>query len=312
MPFRCRVLSFALVGAWSFVWLASCVGDDPILDERPTTDGSAQTEMTSPPPNVVVNDARSDACPQPRSSIGVFRPRTREFFLRRRVDADVIYPPPSVLDVPDSAARPLVGDWNGDGQSGIAVFDPIHKKIYLRNSLSPGKADEVRPIAPPSNAGECFTFAGRFRACAADDVAICCVDGNDGGNDGGMSPSFQCRLGTGDDPIEISYGIAGDRIVFGDWNGDGVETIGVYRPSDRSFHLRNTNDTGFAEVVFPFPLDAGPEAVPVAMDLGEGRSAVGLYQRGFFFFYSTTTDAGATFHFGDPDDEPLTGFFMTE
>jgi hypothetical protein len=36
--------------------------------------------------------------------------------------------------------------------------------------------------------------------------------------------------------------------VTGDWNNDGVDTIGVYR--NGQFMLRNSNTIGFAEVVF--------------------------------------------------------------
>jgi hypothetical protein len=46
----------------------------------------------------------------------------------------------------------------------------------------------------------------------------------------------------------LTYGSPGDKPVVGDWNGDGVDTIGVYR--DGTFHLRNSNTNGFAEIVF--------------------------------------------------------------
>jgi hypothetical protein len=35
----------------------------------------------------------------------------------------------------------------------------------------------------------------------------------------------------------------------GDWDGNGSFTIGVYRPSDFTFYLRNTNSTGAPETV---------------------------------------------------------------
>jgi hypothetical protein len=35
--------------------------------------------------------------------------------------------------------------------------------------------------------------------------------------------------------IALHYGIPGDTRLVGDWNSDGVNTIGVYRVADRGF-----------------------------------------------------------------------------
>jgi len=47
--------------------------------------------------------------------------------------------------------------------------------------------------------------------------------------------------------------------VMGDWNNDGVDTIGVYR--NGTFYLRNTNTVGFAEIVFDLGI---PGDMPIA------------------------------------------------
>ena len=38
--------------------------------------------------------------------------------------------------------------------------------------------------------------------------------------------------------------------MVGDWNGDGVETIGMFLPSASTFFLRNSNTMGNADVAF--------------------------------------------------------------
>ncbi|HJS17586.1 MAG TPA: matrixin family metalloprotease, partial [Anaerolineales bacterium] len=50
--------------------------------------------------------------------------------------------------------------------------------------------------------------------------------------------------------VAINYGIPGDYPVTGDWDGNGTDTIGVYR--NGTFYLRNSNTVGFADIVFPF------------------------------------------------------------
>ncbi len=57
------------------------------------------------------------------------------------------------------------------------------------------------------------------------------------------------------------YGIEGDAPVTGDWNGDGTDTIGVYRGG--TFFLRNTNDSGFADLTFALGI---PGDAPISGD----------------------------------------------
>jgi lysyl endopeptidase len=53
---------------------------------------------------------------------------------------------------------------------------------------------------------------------------------------------------TGFADVALNYGLPGDQPVTGDWNGDGIDTIGVYR--NGQFLLRNSNTIGFADIVF--------------------------------------------------------------
>jgi hypothetical protein len=59
----------------------------------------------------------------------------------------------------------------------------------------------------------------------------------------------------------LTFGLPGDLVVAGDWNGDGVDTVGVYR--NGVFFLRNSNTSGFADLVFAFGI---PGDQPIAGD----------------------------------------------
>jgi hypothetical protein len=59
--------------------------------------------------------------------------------------------------------------------------------------------------------------------------------------------------------IALNYGLPGDRPVMGDWNNDGVDTIGIYRGG--TFYLRNSNTNGFAEIIFSL---GNPGDMPIA------------------------------------------------
>ena len=42
-------------------------------------------------------------------------------------------------------------------------------------------------------------------------------------------------------PVVFDFGQVGDVPVTGDWDGDGIDTIGVFRPSEAFWYLRNSN-----------------------------------------------------------------------
>jgi CSLREA domain-containing protein len=105
--------------------------------------------------------------------------------------------------------------------------------------------------------------------------------------------------------IALNYGMGGDYPVTGDWDGNGTDTIGVYRAG--TFYLRNENTNGFAEIVFPFG-QAGDQ--PVAGDWdGDGIDSIGVFRDGTFYLRNTN-DAGApdaTFGLGNPGDVGIAG-----
>lgn len=104
---------------------------------------------------------------------------------------------------------------------------------------------------------------------------------------------------------ELVYGLPGDFPIVGDWDGDGVDTIGIYR--NGVFYLQNSNETGYADKVFAFGADGD---LPVAGDWdGDGVDTIGVYRDGLFMLRDTN-DAGSPdmeFSLGIPGDVPIAG-----
>lgn len=85
----------------------------------------------------------------------------------------------------------------------------------------------------------------------------------------------------------FGYGAAGAGWlpIAGDWNGDGIDTVGLYDPQTGLFYLSNSNTNPVAEVVFGF----GPgnnSALPVAGDWNnDGIDTIGVYEKSTSLFY---------------------------
>ena len=90
---------------------------------------------------------------------------------------------------------------------------------------------------------------------------------------------------TGFADIVFAFGNPGDLPVVGDWDGDGVDTVGVFR--DGTFYLKNSNSPGFAEIVVNFG-QAGD--LPVVGDWdADGIDSIGVYRNGTFLLRKSNT-----------------------
>ncbi len=105
------------------------------------------------------------------------------------------------------------------------------------------------------------------------------------------------------------FGNPKDIPFIGDWNGNGVDTVGLYRESTGYLFLRQSNTQGIADIEIYF---GNPGDLPVAGDWdGNGTDTVGVYRRSEGMFYlrnSNTQGVGdLSVEFGNPNDIPLSG-----
>lgn len=131
-------------------------------------------------------------------------------------------------------------------------FPPIAKQnsILFRSQGGIGQPNDVRfnmPVGAAWDKGS--MLAGRLNIGQPDGLA-----------------SFyngQWRLSNGYHGNSLGtfwFGAPGDIPVLGDWNGDQMDTIGIFRPSTGQWHLRNINGGGAAQLVFYY---GDPGDIPV-------------------------------------------------
>jgi subtilisin len=108
----------------------------------------------------------------------------------------------------------------------------------------------------------------------------------------------------------FTYGSLNDRPAAADWNGDGSDSIGYYRPSTGAFYLRNSNSIGPPDSTFTF--GGGSGDLPIAGDWNnDGTDTIGVYRPSEGTFYlrnsNTTGTADITAVYGTTGDMPIIG-----
>lgn len=110
---------------------------------------------------------------------------------------------------------------------------------------------------------------------------------------------------TGAADISFGYGIAGDQPVSCDWDGDGIDTPGVFR--NGTWYLRSSNTGGVATTTFAFG-QAGDIAVCGDWNR-DFRATIGVFRNGTWYLRNSNTNgvADIMFSFGQAGDIPVAG-----
>jgi hypothetical protein len=119
-------------------------------------------------------------------------------------------------------------------------------------------------------------------------------------------PNLRNGNSAGPADVAFNYGpaVLGWMPVVGDWNGDGVDTIGLYDPVTSTWYLRNSNSAGPADVAFSYG-PAGGGWTPMIGDWnGDGLTTIGLYSGTTSTWYLRNTNAAGAadlaFNYGPP------------
>jgi hypothetical protein len=181
---------------------------------------------------------------------------------------------------------PFSGDWDCDGVETPGLYRQSDGYVYLRNSNSTGVADISFFFGNPGD----FPLAGDFNEDGCDTVSIhrpseqrFYVINTLGSSDGG--------LGAAD--YSFIFGNPGDKPFVGDFDGDGVDTVGLHRESTGLVYFRNANSTGTADSQFIYG-DPGDKLIAGDWD-GDGDDTIGVYRpsNGIFYLRNSNTQGGA-------------------
>jgi parallel beta-helix repeat protein len=200
---------------------------------------------------------------------------------------------------------PFMGDWDCDGEATPGLFRTSDAFAYLRNSNSQGIADIRFFFGNPSD----IPLAGDFNGDGCDTLSIYrpsearfYIVNKLGQDEGGLGPA----------EFSFLFGDIGDKPVVGDWDGDGIDEIGLHREASGLFYWRNTLDTGNADGTIFFG-DPGDRFISGDWGIVDGRDTPAVYRPSTttFYFRHTLTEgpADSQFQFGESEWLPVAGDF---
>lgn len=232
-----------------------------------------------------------------REDVGLVDPSQGIWHLRRGGSVTSFY-----YGVPGDT--PFMGDWDCDGIDTPGLYRRSDGYVYLRNSNTQGIADVSYFFGNPGD----IPIAGDFDGDGCDTVSI-------------YRPSegrvyVINRLGSGSAGVgraELAYyfGNPGDKPFTGDFNGDGIDTVGLHRENTGLVYFRNSHTQGIADHQFLF---GNPADRLVAGDwTGVGFSTPALFRpdeaRYYFRYTNTQGIADQSFFLGNSGWLPVAGSF---
>jgi hypothetical protein len=198
----------------------------------------------------------SVATPQPSAKVGIYRPKNGDFLLDTNGDdsfdmGDTVYKFLAPLGGPQAGDLPVVGDWSGSGTTKVGIFRAGFEWILDWNGDGVYDTGDVvyqfGGVAGDIPVVGDWTGTGTSKIGVVRDGFFWLLDANgDGTYDGTAGGDYAFPFG----------GIPGDVPVVGDWTGDGVSKVGMFR--DGFFWVLDTADPSVTNATGSAPLIAFP------------------------------------------------------
>lgn len=165
---------------------------------------------------------------------------------------------------------PFMGDWNCDGTDTPGLYRRSDGFAYLRNSNSAGPTNIKFYFGDPGD----IPLAGDWDSDGCDTLSLYrpatgqVFIANHLGDEG---------AGLGRAEVMYYFGNPGDTPFAGDFDGDGIDTVGLHRVSTGFVYFRNSHTQGIADFSFFY---GNPGDRIVAGDWsGTGVDTVGIFRR---------------------------------
>ena len=189
--------------------------------------------------------------------------------------------------------QPVVGDWDGDGKADIGIFGPSWAGDDVAIRHEPGLPDAANQFNGP------MKNVPPEERVAATDRRI-------------MKQSAEGEIRSDLIDHVFQYGSPGDLAISGDWNGDGISNIGLFRHG--TWYLDMDGD-GRWSAGDAFVENFGSRGdLPVVADFnGDGIDDLGIYRDGLWRLDTNGNrrldEDDRELHFGGPHDKPVAGDF---
>ncbi|MEX2175853.1 MAG: SdrD B-like domain-containing protein [Pirellulaceae bacterium] len=186
--------------------------------------------------------------------------------------------------------RPVVGDWDGDGKDDIGIFGPEWAGDPRHIENEPGLPDSgnvrsLRPKNQPPNPDQAtegerlmrLTAKGQERADLIDHV--------------------------------FRFGGSTDVPIAGDWNGDGIRSVGIFHNGKWHFDMDGDGRWSAGDQTAHFGQQGD---IPVVGDFnGDGIEEIGIYRAGKWFIDTNGNrqidSADRQIELGSAADKPVVG-----
>ncbi len=186
--------------------------------------------------------------------------------------------------------QPVTGDWDGDGKTDIGIYGLAWIGDVKAINVEPGLPDAQNPPknrpknVPPDPADATVGYrtmkkerGGKMRSDVIDHV-------------------FQ-------------YGTKNDQAITGDWNGDDINTVGIFRKGVWFLDMDGDGRWSDGDVTVEYGQEGD---IPVVGDwTGDGIAKLGVYRNGTFYLDTNNNrEIDATdkvFQLGSAGDRPIVG-----
>jgi len=242
------------------------------------------------------------------STVGLFAGNRSAFLLK---DSNSAGPADQMFGYGPAASgwQEIVGDWNGDGADTAGLYDAENGTFYLKNDNSAGRADVVFSFGPAGVSWR--AIAGDWDGDGLDTVGLYAAEHGAFFLQNSLEPgvadiAFNYGPVLGQSPevsLDLSSALPVWQPLVGDWDGDGIETVGLYapigHPASGNFFLRNEHAAGPADNVVGYgPTDRNLMAISGDWD-GNGIDTIGLFDQlsNEFFLRDSNTPGIADLRF---------------